>query len=41
MTVRPATIDDVPAILGLVHDLAAYEREPGAAVELPEDSERT
>jgi GNAT superfamily N-acetyltransferase len=30
VTVRPATIDDVPTILGLVHDLAAYEREPDA-----------
>ena len=30
MTVRPATIDDVPRILELVHELAAYEREPDA-----------
>jgi len=30
MTVRPATIDDVPRILELVHELATYEREPDA-----------
>ena len=30
MSVRPATIDDVPRIVELVHDLAAYEREPDA-----------
>ncbi|HMJ74864.1 MAG TPA: GNAT family N-acetyltransferase [Iamia sp.] len=30
MTVRPATIDDVPRIVELVHDLATYEREPDA-----------
>jgi GNAT superfamily N-acetyltransferase len=30
VTVRPATIDDVPRILELVHELAAYEREPDA-----------
>jgi GNAT superfamily N-acetyltransferase len=28
--IRPATPDDLPAILGLVHQLAAYEREPDA-----------
>ena len=28
--VRAATPDDVPAILGMIHDLAAYEREPDA-----------
>jgi len=28
--IRPAEPDDVPAILGLVHELAAYEREPDA-----------
>ena len=27
---RPAAPDDVPAILGLIHDLAVYEREPDA-----------
>lgn len=27
---RPAVPDDVPAILGLVHELAVYEREPDA-----------
>lgn len=30
MTVRPATPDDVGVVLRLVHELAAYEREPDA-----------
>jgi GNAT superfamily N-acetyltransferase len=30
MTVRPATLDDVPAIMQLVRELADYEREPDA-----------
>jgi GNAT superfamily N-acetyltransferase len=30
MTVRPATLDDVPAVLQLVKELAHYEREPDA-----------
>jgi GNAT superfamily N-acetyltransferase len=30
--IRPATVADVPAILGLVRELAAYEREPDAVV---------
>ncbi|MFC7490781.1 MULTISPECIES: GNAT family N-acetyltransferase [unclassified Knoellia] len=30
MTIREATPDDVPAILQLVRDLAAYEKEPDA-----------
>lgn len=30
MTIREATPADVPAILRLVHDLAAYEKEPDA-----------
>jgi GNAT superfamily N-acetyltransferase len=29
-TIRPAAPHDVPAILGLVHELATYEREPEA-----------
>jgi GNAT superfamily N-acetyltransferase len=28
--IRPATPDDVPVLVGLVHDLAAYEHEPDA-----------
>ncbi len=28
MTIRPAAPADVPAIVGLVHELADYEREP-------------
>jgi len=28
MTVRPVTPADVPAVVGMVHDLAAYERAP-------------
>ncbi|MGN0064053.1 MAG: GNAT family N-acetyltransferase [Nocardioides sp.] len=34
--VRPATVEDVPAILRLVHALAVYEKEPDA-VEAGED----
>jgi GNAT superfamily N-acetyltransferase len=30
MIVRPARLDDVPALVGLIHDLATYEREPDA-----------
>ena len=30
--VRPAVPDDVPVLLELVHELAAYEREPDAVV---------
>lgn len=29
-SIRPAEPDDLPAILGLVHELATYEREPDA-----------
>ena len=29
---RQASPDDVPAILGLIRELAAYEREPDAVV---------
>ncbi len=36
---RPARADDVPAILGRIHDLAVYEHEPDA-VENTEDSLR-
>ena len=39
MTVRPAGPDDVPVLLQLVHELAAYEREPDA-VEATEDDLR-
>ena len=34
--IRPATPQDVPAILQMIHDLALYEKEPDA-VEVPED----
>jgi GNAT superfamily N-acetyltransferase len=34
--IRPARPDDVPAIVGLIRDLATYEREPAAAVATPE-----
>lgn len=37
--IRPAAVDDVPALLALIHDLAAYEREPDA-VETTEDDLR-
>ena len=30
MIVRPATPDDVATLVGFIHDLAAYEREPDA-----------
>src|SRR4051794_11026524 len=30
--IRPATVDDVPVVVSLVRELAAYEREPDAAV---------
>jgi len=30
--IRPATEDDVPVVLSLVHELATYEREPDAVV---------
>jgi|ERR1700679_1311899 GNAT superfamily N-acetyltransferase len=30
--IRPATPDDVPAILNFIRELAAYEREPNAVV---------
>ena len=30
--IRPATIDDVPVVVRLVHELATYEREPEAVV---------
>lgn len=33
--IRPARPDDVPTILALVHELAAYEREPDAVVATP------
>jgi GNAT superfamily N-acetyltransferase len=39
-SVRPATPDDVPVVLQLIHELAAYEREPDA-VEATEELLRT
>ena len=30
--IRAATVDDVPVVLRLVHELATYEREPDAVV---------
>jgi len=30
--IRPATIDDLPVVYGLVHELATYEREPDPVV---------
>ncbi|MDQ1685536.1 MAG: hypothetical protein QOC82_2273, partial [Frankiaceae bacterium] len=38
--IRSATVDDVPVVVRLVHELAAYEREPDAVV-ATEDSFRT
>lgn len=37
LAVRKATPDDIPAILRMVRDLAAYEREPDAVVATEED----
>lgn len=37
LNIRPATRDDVPVILQFIRDLAAYERDPQAAVATPED----
>lgn len=34
--IRPATVSDVPAILQMIHELAAYEREPDAVRNTPE-----
>lgn len=36
-SIRPATPGDVPVILQLVHELAAYEREPGAVAASEDD----
>lgn len=30
MSIRPARLEDVPVLLALVHELAAYEKEPDA-----------
>ena len=30
--IRPATVDDVPVVVSLVHELSVYEREPDAVV---------
>ena len=37
LKIRPATEEDVELILQFIRDLAAYEREPDAAVATPED----
>ncbi|GAT86710.1 MULTISPECIES: GNAT family N-acetyltransferase [Paenarthrobacter] len=34
--IRQATVDDVPAILRMIHDLAIYEKEPDAVKNTPE-----
>ena len=38
--IRPAGVDDVPAILELIRELAGYEREPASTVEATEDGLR-
>jgi len=38
--IRPAVVDDLPAILDLIHELAAYEREPDAVLTTTEDLRR-
>src|SRR4051812_14485604 len=35
--IRPATVDDVPVVVSLVRELAAYEREPDAVVATEDD----
>jgi GNAT superfamily N-acetyltransferase len=40
VSLRPATIDDVPLIRELVRELAEYEREPESAVATEEDLRR-
>ncbi len=37
LVIRKATREDVPAILGLVRELATYEREPEAVIATEED----
>ena len=38
--IRPATVDDVPVVVSLVRELAAYEREPDAAIATEDDYRR-
>ena len=38
--IRPAVVDDVPAILALIRELAVYEREPESTVRATEDDLR-
>ena len=40
MSVRPAVAADVPVLLELVHELAAYEREPDAVLATEDDLHR-
>ncbi|MDQ0144511.1 GNAT family N-acetyltransferase [Pseudarthrobacter niigatensis] len=35
-SIRPATLQDVPAILRMIHELARYEKEPDAVRNTPE-----
>jgi len=35
--IRAATVDDVPVVVSLVHELATYEREPEAVVATEDD----
>ncbi|XAS69140.1 GNAT family N-acetyltransferase [Micrococcaceae bacterium Sec5.7] len=34
--IRPATVEDVPAILQMIHELAIYEKEPDAVRNTPD-----
>lgn len=36
MTIRPVAPADVPAVVGLVHELASYEREPESCLLTPD-----
>ncbi|MFS8581546.1 MAG: hypothetical protein FWJ61_01770 [Limnochordales bacterium] len=38
--IRPARVEDVPVIAGLIRELAIYEREPDAVVATEDDLRR-
>jgi len=40
LSIRNATIADVPLILDFIHKLAEYEREPNAVIATEEDLRR-
>lgn len=40
LNIRPATIADMPAVWGLVHELAVYEKAPEQVITTPESMQR-